>query len=202
MKKQNEVRYIVTDVVSIPVFRLARKTEAYRQAVKPGWGTVEWYSQPEGDWKETYRAELPGTVEYQFKQEAARLAETAGATWMDADQQEQFRRICNLIDKIKSGRACMFLDPLHIEAADAVEIMAMDVVEVKHLEMELRTVVKAETAERLIRIFRKQPEEKQAAFIETTIKAARGGADYSTCQTIEDIANVFAKYFVESAGGV
>ena len=318
MKKQNEVRYIVTDVVSIPVFRLARKTEAYRQAVKPGWGTVKWYSaadgyknpvsrdrsdktqqlvcdedssadlytknggyfgispyeeintkempkqaacaaiihsdscgldfwtedgqirifvtydvnglidsyrleygedaqpydgemeirfedlyqQPEGDWKETYRAELPGTVEYQFKQEAARLAETAGATWMDADQQEQFRRICNLIDKIKSGRACMFLDPLHIEAADAVEIMAMDVVEVKHLEMELRTVVKAETAERLIRIFRKQPEEKQAAFIETTIKAARGGADYSTCQTIEDIANVFAKYFVESAGGV
>ena len=62
------------------------------------------YQQPEGDWKETYRAEIPGTVEYQHKQEAARIAETAGATWMDADQQEQFRRICNLIDKIKSGR--------------------------------------------------------------------------------------------------
>ena len=62
------------------------------------------YQQPEGDWKETYRAEIPGTVEYPHKQEAARLAETAGATWMDADQQEQFRRICNLIDKIKSGR--------------------------------------------------------------------------------------------------
>ncbi len=43
-------------------------------------------------------------MEYQHKQEAARIAETAGATWMDADQQEQFRRICNLIDKIKSGR--------------------------------------------------------------------------------------------------
>ena len=62
------------------------------------------YQQPEGDWKETYRAEIPGTIEYQHKQEAAQLAETAGATWMDADQQEQFRRICNLIDKIKSGR--------------------------------------------------------------------------------------------------
>lgn len=48
MKKQNEVRYIVTDVVSIPVFRLASKTEAYRQAVKPGWGTVEWYSAADG----------------------------------------------------------------------------------------------------------------------------------------------------------
>ena len=62
------------------------------------------YQQPEGDWKETYRAEIPGTVEYQHKQEAARIAETVGVTWMDADQQEQFRRICNLIDKIKSGR--------------------------------------------------------------------------------------------------
>ncbi len=48
MKKQNEVRYIVTDVVSIPVFRLASKTEAYRQAMKPGWGTVEWYSAADG----------------------------------------------------------------------------------------------------------------------------------------------------------
>ena len=48
MKKQNEVRYIVTDVASIPVFRLASKTEAYRQAVKPGWGTVEWYSAADG----------------------------------------------------------------------------------------------------------------------------------------------------------
>ena len=35
------------------------------------------YQQPEGDWKETYRAEIPGTVEYQHKQEAARIAETA-----------------------------------------------------------------------------------------------------------------------------
>lgn len=26
-----------------PVFRPASKTEAYRQAVKPGWGTEEWY---------------------------------------------------------------------------------------------------------------------------------------------------------------
>ena len=42
--KKNEVRYIVTDVVSIPVYKLASKTEAYRQATAPGMGTVEWYS--------------------------------------------------------------------------------------------------------------------------------------------------------------
>ncbi len=44
MKKQNEVRYIVTAVASIPVIKLNSKTEAYKQATKPGWGTVEWYS--------------------------------------------------------------------------------------------------------------------------------------------------------------
>jgi hypothetical protein len=204
MKKKWEVRYFVTEVASIPVYKAYSKTETYRQAAKDGWGTVyrdennalvcdedcsaslytknggyfgifsyeeintkempkqaacaaiivsdscgftfwaedfnqihifvtydesglvdtyrveygdstiydgeveisfeDLYQQPEGDWKETYRAEIPGTIEYQHKQEAAQLAETAGATWMDTDQQEQFRRICNLIDKIKSGR--------------------------------------------------------------------------------------------------
>lgn len=117
-----------------------------------------------------------------------------GRKYMTAEDLEPYR--------VRFNGACMFLDPLHKEAADAVEIMAMDVAEIKHLEMELQTVVKAETAERLIGIFRQQPEEKQAAFIETTIKAARGGADYSACQTIDDVANVYAKYFVESVGGV
>lgn len=46
--KKNEVRYIVTDVVSIPVYKLASKTEAYRQATAPGMGTVEWYSAANG----------------------------------------------------------------------------------------------------------------------------------------------------------
>ena len=44
MKLKNIVRYIVTDVASIPVVKLGRKGEAYRAATKPGWGTVEWYS--------------------------------------------------------------------------------------------------------------------------------------------------------------
>ena len=68
------------------------------------------YQQPEGDWKETYRAEIPGTVEYQRKQEAEELAAQAAAsagqreTWMDEAQQKDFREICGLIDTIKSGR--------------------------------------------------------------------------------------------------
>lgn len=203
MKQKWEVRYFVTDVASIPVYKAYGKTETYRQAAKDGWGTVNrdengvlvcdedcaadlytknggyfgirayeeiatkempkqaecaaiiisdscgftfWaedfsqihifvtydenglidayrveygdtpvydgeveisfddlYQRAEEDWKETYRAELPGTVEYQFKQEADKLAQEAGETWMDAEQREQFRRVCNKIDRIKSA---------------------------------------------------------------------------------------------------
>ena len=180
MKKRWEVRYFVTAVASIPVYKAYSKTETYRQAAKDGWGTVyrdennalvcdedcsaslytknggyfgifpyeeintkempkqaacaaiivsdscgftfwaedfnqihifvtydenglvdtyrveygdspiydgemeirfeDLYQQPEGDWKETYRAEIPGTVEYQRKQEAAELAAQAAAS--------------------------------------------------------------------------------------------------------------------------
>ena len=61
-------------------------------------------------WEEAYRAEIPGTVEYQRKQEAAELVAQAAAsagqreTWMDEAQQKDFREICGLIDTIKSGR--------------------------------------------------------------------------------------------------
>ena len=40
---KNETRYFVLDVVSVGVVRLSKKSEAYRLATGPGWGTVEWY---------------------------------------------------------------------------------------------------------------------------------------------------------------
>ena len=48
MKQKWEVRYFVTDVASVPVYKAYSKTETYRQAAKPGWGTVEWYSAADG----------------------------------------------------------------------------------------------------------------------------------------------------------
>ena len=68
------------------------------------------YERAEDDWQETYRAELPGTVEYQHKREAAEVAAKAAATagqketWMNAAQQVQFRRVCGLLDSIKTDR--------------------------------------------------------------------------------------------------
>ena len=41
MRKDNEIRYIVTDVVSIPIMRLVRKSDAYQHATKTGWGIVD-----------------------------------------------------------------------------------------------------------------------------------------------------------------
>ena len=61
------------------------------------------YERAEEDYRETYRAEIPGTVEYQFKQEADKLAQEAGETWMNAEEREQFRRVCHKIDGIKSA---------------------------------------------------------------------------------------------------
>ena len=40
MKKQTEIRYFVTSVASIPVYKVPSKTEMYRMAAKDGWGTV------------------------------------------------------------------------------------------------------------------------------------------------------------------
>jgi len=45
---QGDIRYIVTEGVSIGVVRMASKGEAYRTATKPSWGCVEWYSAKDG----------------------------------------------------------------------------------------------------------------------------------------------------------
>ena len=203
MKKKYEIRYMVTAVASIPVYKVFSKTEAYKLAAKDGWGTVSrdennalvcdedcsadlytknggyfgirayeeiatkempkqaecaaiivsdscgftvWaedfgkvhifvsydenglidnyrveyddatiydgeveisfddlYERAEEDFRETYRAEIPGTVEYSFKREAEKLAQESGETWMNAEEREQFRRVCHKIDGIKSA---------------------------------------------------------------------------------------------------
>ena len=219
MKKKWEVRYFVTAVASVPVYKAYSKTETYKQAAKPGWGTVEWYSAADGyknpvdrdrsdktqqlccgedcsaslytknggyfgifpyeeinvsempkqaecaaiivsdscgftvwaedfskvhifvsydenglidnyrveyddatiydgeveisfddlyeraeeDFREIYRAEIPGTVEYSFKREADKLAQESGETWMNAEEREEFRQVCHKIDRIKSA---------------------------------------------------------------------------------------------------
>jgi hypothetical protein len=38
---KNEMRYFITNVVAIPVLRIAKKSDAYKQATKPSWGVVD-----------------------------------------------------------------------------------------------------------------------------------------------------------------
>lgn len=136
-----------------------------------------------------------------------------GRKYMTAEDLEPYR--------VRFNGACMFLDPLHPDAAadkeardtlgaakkklwdklQGVEREIEEAAEIERLETMMHTIMDTKTAARLIWIVEKQPKEKQAAFLETTIKAALGGADYSACKTIDDMAEVYAKYFVESVGG-
>lgn len=129
------------------------------------------------------------------------MKEVYGRKYMTAEDLEPYR--------VKFNGACMFLDPLDPDAAvraaaDAAAKSGLVVEraeEMERLEMTLHKVADTATAARLIAIVRKEPEEKQAAFLETTIKAIRGGADYSACTTIHDVADVYAKWTIERIWG-
>lgn len=122
------------------------------------------------------------------------MQEIYGHKYMTAEDLEPYR--------VKFNGACMFLDPLHPEQVEAVEKgsaeMLEDAVEADRLETELLTVAEADLAARLAGIIRQQPPDKHAAFFETTIKAIRGGADYSACTSIDDMADVYATWLVRS----
>ena len=142
------------------------------------------------------------------------MQEIYGHKYMTAEDLEPYR--------VKFNGACMFLDPVSPPTAEAVEARdtlgaakkrlwnklqtvereAEEAAEIERLETALQTVVGVVTANRLFEIIRREPEEKHAAFLKTTLEAALGGADYSACTTLDDMGNVFAKYFVERAGGV
>lgn len=61
-------------------------------------------------------------------------------------------------------------------------------------KVELMAVAGQEIAERVIEIIETQEEGKQLAFLETTKEAVCGGADYSACRTIGDIAKVYSRW--------
>lgn len=142
------------------------------------------------------------------------MQEIYGRKFMTAEDLEPYR--------VRFNGACMFLDPVSPPTAEAVEARdtlgaakkrlwnklqtvereAEEAAEIERLETALQTVVGVVTANRMFEIIRREPEEKHAAFLKTTLEAALGGADYSACTTLDDMGNVFAKYFVERAGGV
>ena len=141
------------------------------------------------------------------------MQEIYGRKFMTAEDLEPYR--------VRFNGACMFLDPVSPPTAEAVEARdtlgaakkrlwnklqtvereAEEAAEIERLETALQTVVGVVTANRLFEIIRREPEEKHAAFLKTTLEAALGGADYSACTTLDDMGNVFAKYFVEKVNG-
>lgn len=51
-------------------------------------------------WETVYRDE---NNEYSLKQEADKLTQESGETWMNVEERKQFRRVCNKIGEIKSA---------------------------------------------------------------------------------------------------
>lgn len=136
-----------------------------------------------------------------------------GRKYMTAEDLEPYR--------VRFNGACMFLDPLHPDAAEDkeardtlraakkklwdrlqdVERDAEEAAEIERLELQLQRVAGAELAARLIGIIHQQRKEKWEGFLGTTAEAIMNGADYSACQTIDDMAEVFARNFVERTWG-
>ncbi len=136
-----------------------------------------------------------------------------GRKYMTAEDLEPYR--------VRFNGACMFLDPLHPDAAadkeardtlgaakkklwdklQGVERDAEEAAEIERLELQLQRVAGAELAARLIGIIHQQRKEKWEGFLGTTAEAIMNGADYSACQTIDDMAEVFARNFVERTWG-
>ena len=136
-----------------------------------------------------------------------------GRKYMTAEDLEPYR--------VRFNGACMFLDPLHPDAAADKEARdtlgaakkklwdrlqdvgrdAEEAAEIERLELQLQRVAGAELAARLIGIIHQQRKEKWEGFLGTTAEAIMNGADYSACQTIDDMAEVFARNFVERTWG-
>ena len=141
------------------------------------------------------------------------MQEIYGRKYMTAEDLEPYR--------VRFNGACMFLDPLHPDAAadkeardtlgaakkklwdklQGVERDAEEAAEIERLELQLQRVAGAELAARLIGIIHQQRKEKWEGFLGTTAEAIMNGADYSACQTIDDMAEVFARNFVERTWG-
>ena len=107
-----------------------------------------------------------------------------GRKYMTAEDLEAYR--------VKFNGCCLFLDYVNNMARAEVQKQ----VERQENEIKLETILGKELADHILEIIMEQDEDKQDAFLETTIEAAMAGADYSRCQTMDDVADVYARWLI------
>lgn len=100
--------------------------------------------------------------------------------------------------RVKFNGLCLFLDYLHPGAAADLPVK----VQLDEAETKLEAVLGADLGKRLAKIIQEETVppndwEKMQAFMDTTLEAAIGGADYSACTTLEDMAGVYAAWLVD-----
>ena len=74
-----------------------------------------------------------------------------------------------------------------------------DAAELEEERTRLQTVIGADTFERVRRIIEAQPERKRAAYYWTICKAACAGQDFSRVESLEDIADIYARFIIGRA---
>jgi len=84
--------------------------------------------------------------------------------------------------------------PAFVEAAKGVA-------ELEEERWRLQTIMNAGTFERVRRIVEAQPARKRAAYYGTICEAARAGQDFSHVETLEDIADIYARFIIGRAFG-
>lgn len=117
-----------------------------------------------------------------------RMKENYGRKYMTADDLKAYQ--------VKFNGHCLFLDYINAMKREDVASMANQY----ELETKLEAVLGAETAEKIIEIIRGEDEDKQEDLLETIVEAAICGADYTECETIEDIAYIYARWFTSRYG--
>lgn len=83
---------------------------------------------------------------------------------------------------------------------DIIKEMESLILRYEKLKNEIRSV--SPYAGKLIRIIEAESEnpERRIAFLETTLEELLSGADYSKCETIHDMAGVYAAHLINRLG--
>lgn len=93
----------------------------------------------------------------------------------------------------------MDVNGLEVTFHPAFEEAVKDVVDLEENQIRLQTVMEKDTFNRVREIIESQPVRKRAAFYGTIYDAVCAGYDFSCVKSLEDIADIYAKFIIEKA---
>lgn len=101
---------------------------------------------------------------------------------------------CDVIEKLKKSGI--------VEKTMQAMLQPPDPLVIQYDELKTQLYAITADAEKLIRIVEDESQdmERRIAFLETTKEELLAGADYSKCETIDDMAGVYAAHLIDRLG--